>query len=157
MRLTGQSTMEFVSSNATLLVLIIFLIAALLYLGSANAGISVRTCIFPGQISCISYSVGDLDGLYLEIGQTSGTTMQITSVSCSSTSTEYFQPLAHPVSIPPGTRMLISGGDSGNYIECNGKKLKKGELYRGDVCLTYTESGYSISKTACGEIITPVT
>ena len=157
MRNTGQSAAEFISSNAALLVLIILLVAALFYLGVANAGITVRSCHFIGYFSCISYSVSELDGLLLEVGQTTGSSITVTSVSCSAAAPHHFQPLASPVRIDHGAAGTVSGGDSGNYILCNGgARPTRGSLYRGTVCLAYTEAMTNVNKTACGEIITRI-
>jgi len=152
----AQTALEFMMSNSLVIVLIILLVMALVYLGSINTESSPHSCFFQGIFACRAYSLyADDASIAFELQQLSGKAMLVTAVSCTSSAEPNFQALASPVTLQNGIYGRISGGPSGNTISCSPQPARRGELFRGNLCVEYREADSPAPRTICGILLTP--
>jgi hypothetical protein len=78
-----------------------------------------KSCTLPAGMSCYEFAL-DTDGnFHLDVGQALGTDITITAIACSETE---YPPvpvaLESQVTIPSGTHAQVTGGETGNVLNC---------------------------------------
>ena len=150
----GQSASEFIRANANVLLIIVFLVVLLFYLGMINTNVSAKMCFFSSPFTCRAYSLAkETRVLTLEVGQATGKTVSVVAITCSRLEQEQQTVLPNRVLIQSGTYEFVSGGDSGNSVTCPGSG-RPGEPFTGRVCLNYTEIDTGLSRSVCGQLAT---
>lgn len=156
----AQTVLEFLVKNDLIIIIIVLLVLAVIYLGAVNTAAAPHSCYFPSAFTCRSYLLSSTDGsLALELGHAGagnilGQSLKVTAISCASSGALRTQQLPHPISIAPGTFRYVSGGDSGNKITCDAGQFRYNERFKGDICVSYTESRTGSSHTICGNLLT---
>lgn len=152
----AQSTLDFITANLGVLMLVLLLVILLFYIGIANTGMMQERCDLGAPFTCKSFEVDSGFGLALRAGQAGGSTAIVEGISCEppASATMDFHALESPVSIPHGEFRDITGGDSGNRLYCTG--AKKGEVFMGRICLLYLQAETGMNRTACGNVIAQV-
>lgn len=152
----AQSTLDFITANLGVLMLVLLLVILLFYIGIANTSMMQERCDMEAPFTCKSFEVDSGFGLALRAGQASGSTVIVEGVSCEpqASGAQNFQALETQVPIPHGEFRDITGGGSGNRLYCAG--AKKGEVFMGRICLLYLQAETGVNRTACGNIIAQV-
>lgn len=149
----AQSTLEFVTANLGIFMLILLLTIFLLYIGIANADLRQERCDMESLFTCNKFGVSESGGLSMQVGQMTTSAVLVKSVSCSDSSSTglHFTTLNNQVSIPHGEYRFIAGENSGNRVDCIG--ARRGEMFVGRICIIYTKSDTQLDHTVCGSIM----
>ena len=151
--------MEFLMTYGWAILVIIIVVAVLFYMGIMNTKNTMPdSCVLAPGFSCYIFKVaGPNATLYLDLGQTSGGGIVVTGVECSENSTPQITGLTNPVYIAAGEHRDVTGGESGNIVNCtdaDGNPISAGEndKFSGTVAVNYTTLSDNTTHVVYGDM-----
>ncbi|MFH1307526.1 MAG: hypothetical protein ABIH72_01610 [archaeon] len=142
----GQAAMEFLMTYGWAILAAIVVIAVLAWFGVFNLGnLAPSACVISAPFSCEEYGITETSGIQLVVRNGYGNTVDIASIDvmgCGSEDNSAAGWIVQDGQLVSGTTLTITCGTA----------LTAGELFRGDINITYMKSGGSISQTASGSI-----
>jgi len=121
-----------------------------------------RVCTFKEKIKCFSFKLHEgVNLLSLNLYQETGAPIEVTSLVCTKKrNMTIMPPLKNPVLIPNKERSYISGGNSGNVVNCtdeDGRSAPKDTsadaVYKGGLYLVYVDNSTGEIKFVNGSIL----
>jgi hypothetical protein len=154
--------MEFLMTYGWAILVIVIVIAALFYLGVMNpARMTPTSCTLRPGFSCSSFKLESGTGnLNLKLGQASGHPIFIKAIKCTQETVPNTASLANNIPVPQGEMREITGGISGNIVQCldaSGNPLpasdtQVGSLYKGKLYILYQEIDTGTDRLIIGDI-----
>jgi hypothetical protein len=108
-----------------------------------------KSCTLPAGLSCYEYSIDAEGNIELEIGQALGKGITVTGLGCSDRDASPPSERVNPVAIGNGGHRYVSGGESGNSLNC----CTPGEPCRARLAVEYVLEGQANGSTvAYGDV-----
>ena len=154
----GQSAIEYLTTYGWAILILLVVIAALFWLGVINpTSVLQSSCFFPADLSCRAYIINTDGYVALDLGQSTGHPINVTSFLCTAQSNPALIPtLPRPVVIVNGDHQLIADGAS-NQEQCldsNGDIASgnAGNQYKGKIFIEYVELDTGFTHSVAGDV-----
>lgn len=150
----AQSAMEFLMTYGWAILIMLVVVGVLFMLGVFNPQTaSPNSCILPAGFSCYGYAIRDAGVLVIDIGQATGSDVQITNMACTAQDNPTVPALSAPIVIQSGKHVQVPGTEALTcYNEDGATTPSEGDFYRGTLHIYYTDQRTSITHKIKGDI-----
>ncbi len=150
-----QGAVEYLMTYSWALLIIAVVIAVILYLGLFNPSAFVGSeCVVPADFNCIHAFLYPNGIVYLNLGQATPSSIQITTIGCSSTKNySHMNIVSPPITLQIGNNATFNMQCYVNNVPFNGPV---GTLYTGYIVMNYTDLQSGFPKTLVANLVQKV-
>ncbi len=151
----AQGAVEYLMTYSWALLIIAVVVAIIIYLGILSPSTFVKSeCIVPADFNCIQANLYSNGILFINLGQSTPASIQITSIGCNNNRTFANTPsLQIPITLQVGQNTTFQVQC---YVGSNKFNGSIGNVYNGYVLMNYTDLSSGFPKTLVATLIEKV-